>query len=592
MQRMKCAIPERPARLMLYIDCACAVRAAITPLTAREEFRLDRRRIFTRRSGKVLASSRAVLVLLFILALVLDREHPVEGGLPGIVLLSGYSAWSLLLVVISWRSWWLDCRIAPAAHALDLCVFIGAVFITEGANSEFVSPFLAFAAYLLIVAMVRWGWTGVAITAAAMAVANACAAVAYVGFGHDLNLYRFGRRQTYMIALSIMMIWLSGDRRNIRTLRLPDVPGAPGERRELVLAGALKFASATMSARSVAIAIGRSEEPWIDVLVLHENAVTKKRSGPGALTDAAAAGDFPTLFDIRRFRRIQLIDEQRLHLRTGRFAAPLAKACGVKEGIIAPFSSATSQGQLLLWDIPGICADDLPWVSALAYEIGLALDREEMAMLAKSSAVSNTRKALARDLHDSVAQFLAGTLFRIEALRRWIREGNDPEREIIALKEALRREQGHLRVLIDRLRRGEEGDRPVDLVEEMESLLEEMRQHWHIDAQLAAETNPLQAPVQLAHEVRQLVREAVANAARHGRCDRVDIAITRRGPDIWLTIMDDGIGLPIHDGAVRPRSISERVEVLGGRLTIRQSTPNSLRPGTRLDIELPSRMVA
>jgi signal transduction histidine kinase len=52
------------------------------------------------------------------------------------------------------------------------------------------------------------------------------------------------------------------------------------------------------------------------------------------------------------------------------------------------------------------------------------------------------RDALARDLHDGVAQFLAGTLFRLEALSRWIREGQDPTAEINDLKSALRRGQG------------------------------------------------------------------------------------------------------------------------------------------------------
>jgi signal transduction histidine kinase len=97
-----------------------------------------------------------------------------------------------------------------------------------------------------------------------------------------------------------------------------------------------------------------------------------------------------------------------------------------------------------------------------------------MATLAKSSAVAEVRNALARDLHDSVVQFLAGTMFRLEALRRRLRDGKDPEGEIEAMKDALRREQAQLRVMIDRLRRGEDGDRTSDITEELRSLVEEM----------------------------------------------------------------------------------------------------------------------
>jgi len=72
------------------------------------------------------------------------------------------------------------------------------------------------------------------------------------------------------------------------------------------------------------------------------------------------------------------------------------------------------------------CTDDLPVIASLSREVGLALDREEMAVLAQAMAMAGVRNALARDLHDSVAQLLAGTLFRLKALRRWVRAGGDP----------------------------------------------------------------------------------------------------------------------------------------------------------------------
>jgi hypothetical protein len=100
-------------------------------------------------------------------------------------------------------------------------------------------------------------------------------------------------------------------------------------------------------------------------------------------------------------------------------------------------------------------------------------------------------------------QFLAGTLFRLEALTRRIREGQDPTDEINDLKAALRREQGELRVMIQRLRRGEEGDRRTDLVEELETLLGEMSQHWRIAVRLESEVRPMPVSIGLAHELRQ-----------------------------------------------------------------------------------------
>ncbi|MFD2781452.1 sensor histidine kinase [Novosphingobium pokkalii] len=283
-----------------------------------------------------------------------------------------------------------------------------------------------------------------------------------------------------------------------------------------------------MGARGAALAVAWGDEPWIDLLVEQDGALTSERTGPGVLSDAVSAAAHPTLFDLRRGRRIGMAGDHQLAVARGPFASPLAERCGVNEGILATFNSVSSQGQLLVWGIPSMAVDDLPWMSALVREIGLALDREEMATLAKSSAVAEVRNALARDLHDSVVQFLAGTMFRLEALRRRLRDGKDPEGEIEAMKDALRREQAQLRVMIDRLRRGEDGDRSSDITEELCSLVEEMAAHWRIRVTFSAHSGPLQIPIRLAYELRQMVREAVANAARHGQCSEVTISRPRR----------------------------------------------------------------
>lgn len=132
----------------------------------------------------------------------------------------------------------------------------------------------------------------------------------------------------------------------------------------------------------------------------------------------------------------------------------------------------------------------------------------------------------------------------MEALTRLIREGHDPASEIADLKAALRSEQRDLRATIQRLRRGEDGDRRTDLIDEVETLLSEMGQHWHIAVRLASSVRTLPVSIGLAYEIRQVVREAVANAARHGGCDQVIVALVRDGARLKLSIADNGAGVP------------------------------------------------
>lgn len=546
------------------------------------------RRGFSRRSGRVIATGRALLAVVFLVAVWLEPSQPARPAASGYALLTLFLLWSAALVAVAWRSWWYDFRLGGIAHCVDMLAFVVAAYFTEAQNADFASPFLTFTAFLLIAATTRWGLNGTVMTAVGLVVLNIAMAGALHWADIPFDLQRFGRRTAYMGLLALVMVWLGLERRSGPAASLPDPAGIPGEQREDILVAAVQRARTLLGARQAAIALSSGEEPWTYLVRDNAGECRRHRIGPGELSDDLCTSHQPTLFDTRRERAIVL------DTASGRAAAmagpshfPLAALQGVDEGIALTVSSAAGTGQLLLWDMDGPAADDLVLGHELAEHIGRALDRDEMARLAQSAAVSGIRNAIARDLHDSVAQFLAGTLFRLEALRRWIRDGNDPEPEINGMKEALRREQAQLRLMIERLRRGEEGERRTDLVEELGMLLTEIGLHWHIETDLAAEGGPLPVSIQLAHELRQIVREAVANAVRHGRCSRVELTLGQDGELLRLMIRDDGEGFPDQERPCRPRSISERVEALGGHLFL-----GTGRPGAHLDIELPVRIAA
>jgi signal transduction histidine kinase len=91
-------------------------------------------------------------------------------------------------------------------------------------------------------------------------------------------------------------------------------------------------------------------------------------------------------------------------------------------------------------------------------------------------------------------------------------------------------------------------------------------------------------PVGIEHDLHQLIREGVANAVRHGRADSIDLFLGGHGRRIELQIADNGSGFP--DGAGErvdsPRSLSERVNALGGQLRVESSAA-----GSRIRITLP-----
>jgi signal transduction histidine kinase len=129
-------------------------------------------------------------------------------------------------------------------------------------------------------------------------------------------------------------------------------------------------------------------------------------------------------------------------------------------------------------------------------------------------------------------------------------------------------------------------------IAEIRDLLEELSTIWScsVDLQVNAEEEAL--PPELGEQVLLMLREAVANAVKHGHAKRISISLTQSADSVRLSITDDGIGFPglkkahEHDALQEPEagpvSLRERVKALGGNLTI-----STLSAGTELEIELP-----
>ncbi|MBV1692594.1 ATP-binding protein [Novosphingobium sp. G106] len=207
-------------------------------------------------------------------------------------------------------------------------------------------------------------------------------------------------------------------------------------------------------------------------------------------------------------------------------------------------------------------------------EIASAIDDEETEALIREVAMSRLRSQIAADLHDSVVQTLAGASFRLEALKENPAAGA-ARSEITTINAAIAAEQTHVRTMIDKLRRGVVLPGERNLYQEIAALTEPLGAQWKIEISAEEPAEPIILSSALTFEIQQILREAVANAVRHGRARTVhaSFATSERGTLI-LTIIDDGRGFPV-DGKAMPRSISDRVSLLGGTMHLASSPGNT-----------------
>ncbi|HEY7806663.1 MAG TPA: histidine kinase [Croceibacterium sp.] len=538
-------------------------------------------REFEHRSGRIIALCRLLMAVVFFVALWLAPDQPVRSGPTGYVMLFGYMMLASLMLLIAWRNWWWDERLAWPMHAVDVLLFLAAVYFTETNNDSFTSPFLAFFSYLMLSATIRWDWRVTAITSALVSGLYLLTGLAMNSFDLDLDMFRFGRRVTYMVLLSLVLVWFALQRRQQSVERFIDPPGSADDRLPPMLE-ALRYAMAQVGATAGAIAWADDEEPRIEIRAIELGCGSGQLS-PEALPPDEPFAAGPQLFDLPR-RRILRIGRWRCVTARGEVHDPLARHCGVTRGLALPFVAVKGRGEVLLTGIPGVNADHVEIGALIAREVGIGFDRQATLALVRESAVTRMRDAVARDLHDTIAQSLAGASLRLEGLRHWIHDGNDPENEIQAIKAALRLEQKQVRGLIDRLRHGESVLADGTAAASIGPMLRDLSEYWSIAAVLDESAGRIVIPGWMAHELRQVLREAVANAVRHGGASRVAIALAEENGMLHLTVSDNGTGFPVTDATVLPRSISERAGALGGTLDI-----ESAASGARLRLTLPLR---
>ncbi len=200
----------------------------------------------------------------------------------------------------------------------------------------------------------------------------------------------------------------------------------------------------------------------------------------------------------------------------------------------------------------------------------------ERRWLASVAALAERRR-VARDLHDGLAQDLAF----IAAHGALIDRSLGAEHPVAF---AARRALDIARDTISELSVSHE----VSARDALEAVALEQRKRFGIvvdvDAPADAELSPA-----VREDVLRIAREAIANAARHGRAKTVVVSLIRReGGRELLRVRDDGCGIPGGDSGAMPegfglRSMRDRAAGFGGGLRIRRGNGC----GTELELTLP-----
>lgn len=200
--------------------------------------------------------------------------------------------------------------------------------------------------------------------------------------------------------------------------------------------------------------------------------------------------------------------------------------------------------------------------------------------------LANERQRLARDLHDTLAQGVAGIIMQLEAVNAHLTNGNTPRsQEILQISMGqARRILAEARLAIDNLR-----VKSATNIEFEESVENEIRRftlatgiHTHSRIEIVS-----LLPGTIKEHSLQIISECLMNVTRHAKADSVWVNVIEQPGTLRLEVRDNGAGFDTsligqktgHYGIL---GMQERVRLIGGNLDIKSSPA-----GTHVQIEVP-----
>jgi signal transduction histidine kinase len=193
------------------------------------------------------------------------------------------------------------------------------------------------------------------------------------------------------------------------------------------------------------------------------------------------------------------------------------------------------------------------------------------------SATESERRRIERDLHDGTQQRLVSIAMALGLAESKLAADRP------AVEPVLREARDALTVALAELRELTQGIRPAILVERgLAAALDDLARRAVLPVQLDVAVSG-RLPEQVESAAYFVASEALANAAKHSHASDVRLSASQEKGVLSLEVSDDGIGGATAGGGSGLRGLADRVEALGGRLTV-SSPPGR---GTRLRAEIP-----
>jgi PAS domain S-box-containing protein len=229
--------------------------------------------------------------------------------------------------------------------------------------------------------------------------------------------------------------------------------------------------------------------------------------------------------------------------------------------------------------------EEIELTQALAHQVMLAIQLNELADQGQRAAVFEERNRMARDIHDTLAQGFTGVIVQLEAAEDAISCGCRKEGD-----DHLHRAGELARRSLSEARRSVHALRPQALEEHnfwdaLKGIIKNTTVGTALHTKFAAQGKLPDLPQSWQENLLHIGQEALTNTLKYAHARNFETRLSYKARELRLELRDDGDGFKVKDqnDGVGLTGMRERVEQMGGALSIK-----SLRgKGTNIVVVLP-----
>ncbi|WP_053368469.1 GAF domain-containing sensor histidine kinase [Bacillus sp. FJAT-27245] len=197
--------------------------------------------------------------------------------------------------------------------------------------------------------------------------------------------------------------------------------------------------------------------------------------------------------------------------------------------------------------------DDIQSAVTLANQLAVLIKTKWLFAEDEKRLILEERNRIARDIHDGVAQTLAGAVLNLEtAERKFLKAPEDSLKLVQESTDKLRKSLREVRESIYALR--PYPTERVGLMTAIQSRIHAVRKEHSVEIDLTKRGTEFELSSMTEKVIFDIFQESVQNALKHAQATRIEVMLSYQRENVFLKIKDNGIGFSLFQAMIKARN--------------------------------------